>query len=59
MGIMLAAAPVQAQETVSSSGFNPQEILRNALQWIDGLGAVGAISFLIIYIVATVAFRPG
>ncbi len=59
MGIMLAAAPVQAQETVSSSGFNPQEILRNALQWIDGLGAVGAIAFMIIYIVATVAFIPG
>ena len=59
MGIMLAAAPVQAQETVSSSGFNPQEILRNALQWIDGLGAVGAIAFMIVYIVATVAFIPG
>ena len=59
MGIMLAAAPVQAQETVSSSGFNPQEILRNALQWIDGLGAVGAIAFMIVYIVATVAFVPG
>ncbi len=59
MGIMLAAAPVQAQETVSNSGFNPQEILRNALQWIDGLGAVGAIAFMIVYIVATVAFIPG
>ena len=59
IGIMLGAAPVEAQEVVKSSGFNPQEILRNALEWIDGLGAVGAIAFIIIYIVATVAFLPG
>ena len=58
-GILLAAAPVQAQEVVNTSGFNPQEILRNALQWVDSLGAVGAIAFMIIYIVATVAFLPG
>ena len=59
IGVMLAAAPVQAQEAISSGGFNPQEILRNALEWIDGLGAIGAIAFMIIYIVATVAFLPG
>ncbi len=58
-GILLAAAPVQAQEVVNTSGFNPQEILRNALQWVDSLGAVGAIAFMIIYIVATVGFLPG
>ncbi|HHP7232019.1 MAG TPA: TVP38/TMEM64 family protein [Xenococcaceae cyanobacterium] len=59
LGIILAAAPAQAQETVSNSGFNPQAILRNALEWVDSLGAVGAIAFIIIYIVATVAFLPG
>ena len=59
MGIMLVTFPAQAQEAVSNSGFNPQQILRNALQWIDNLGAVGAIAFMIIYIVATVAFLPG
>ena len=59
IGILLTAAPVQAQEVINTSGFNPQEILRNALQWVDSLGAVGAIAFMIIYIVATVGFLPG
>ncbi len=59
IGFLFTTAPVQAQEAVSSGGFNPQELLRNALQWIDSLGAVGAIAFMIIYIVATVAFLPG
>ena len=59
IGFLLTTAPVQAQEAVSSGGFNPQELLRNALQWIDSLGAVGAIAFMVIYIVATVAFLPG
>ncbi len=48
-----------AQETVNTPGFNPQEWLRNALQWIDSLGTVGAIAFIILYIIATVAFLPG
>ena len=39
--------------------FNPQEILRNALVWVDSLGSLGAIAFIILYIVATVAFLPG
>ncbi|MFB2772938.1 TVP38/TMEM64 family protein [Pelatocladus sp. BLCC-F211] len=48
-----------AQETVKTPGFNPQEWLRNALQWIDSLGTVGAIAFIALYIIATVAFLPG
>ncbi|TFI56166.1 TVP38/TMEM64 family protein [Mastigocladus laminosus UU774] len=48
-----------AQETVKTPGFNPQEWLRNALQWIDNLGTVGAIAFIVLYIIATVAFLPG
>ncbi len=59
VGLTIAAAPVQAQEAASNEGFNPQEILRNALQWVDSLGAAGAIAFMLIYIVATVAFLPG
>jgi uncharacterized membrane protein YdjX (TVP38/TMEM64 family) len=50
--------PALAQET-ASSGFNPQVWLRDALEWINGLGAVGAIAFIAIYIGATVAFLPG
>ncbi len=48
-----------AQEAVKTAGFNPQEWLRNALQWIDSLGTVGAIAFIVLYIIATVAFLPG
>ena len=54
-----AAAPVLAQDSASSGGFNPQEFLRNALESIDNLGSTGAIAFILLYIVATVAFLPG
>lgn len=52
------AAPASAQ-TLEASSFNPQDLLRSALQWIDGLGLVGGIAFIVIYVVATVAFLPG
>jgi uncharacterized membrane protein YdjX (TVP38/TMEM64 family) len=57
--LWLAGEPAAAQNASQSPGFNPQEILRNALEWIQGLGAIGAIAFIGIYIVATVAFFPG
>lgn len=57
--LAISAAPVLAQESANGGGFNPQEWLRNALQWIDSLGAVGAIAFILLYIIATVAFLPG
>ena len=41
------------------TSFNPQEILRNALVWVDSLGSLGAIAFIVLYILATVAFLPG
>ena len=59
IGVMLVAAPAQAQEAANSGGLNPQELLRNALQWVDDLGAIAPIAFILIYIVATVAFLPG
>ncbi|MBE9170548.1 TVP38/TMEM64 family protein [Pleurocapsales cyanobacterium LEGE 06147] len=59
LAIALAAAPAWAQESGNGVGFNPQQWLRNALQWIDSLGAVGAIAFILLYIIATVAFLPG
>ena len=58
LGITLVAAPAQAQEA-AGSGFNPQELLRNALSWVDNLGAIAPIAFMLIYVVATVAFLPG
>jgi uncharacterized membrane protein YdjX (TVP38/TMEM64 family) len=53
---LLFASPAFAQ---SSAGFNPQELLRHALQWVESLGVVGGLAFVVIYIVATVAFLPG
>ncbi|MBW4676241.1 MAG: TVP38/TMEM64 family protein [Desmonostoc geniculatum HA4340-LM1] len=48
-----------AQESVNTNSFNPQAILQDALQWINSLGRVGAIAFIALYIIATVAFFPG
>ena len=60
VGITLVATPVYAQEAASNSGFNPKSLLcDNALPWIENLGFVGAIAFMAIYIIATVAFLPG
>jgi uncharacterized membrane protein YdjX (TVP38/TMEM64 family) len=38
--------------------FNPQELLQNSLEWIQGLGAAGAIAFIALYAVATTVFVP-
>ncbi|MGL5803842.1 MAG: TVP38/TMEM64 family protein, partial [Xenococcaceae cyanobacterium] len=51
--------PAIAQESSVAGGFNPQMLLKDFLQWIEELGAVGAIAFIVIYIIATVAFLPG
>ncbi|MBD0346465.1 MAG: TVP38/TMEM64 family protein [Coleofasciculus sp. Co-bin14] len=57
--LMLAADPAWAQKSTATGGFNPQNLLRNTLQWINNLGVVGAIVYIALYIVATVAFLPG
>lgn len=56
MAWMLTMAPALAQ---SGGGFSPQDWLLGVLAWIDGLGLVGGLAFIAIYIVATVAFLPG
>jgi uncharacterized membrane protein YdjX (TVP38/TMEM64 family) len=56
---LLHTDPALAQESVNTNAFNPQVLLRNALQWIDSLGAVGALAFIGLYIIATIAFLPG
>jgi uncharacterized membrane protein YdjX (TVP38/TMEM64 family) len=38
--------------------FHVQEIITNTLTWVDSLGSVGAIAFIIIYILATIALIP-
>jgi uncharacterized membrane protein YdjX (TVP38/TMEM64 family) len=57
--LLLADSPALAQGADSAPGFNPQTLLRDALQWVESLGTVGAIAFIGIYILATVAFFPG
>jgi uncharacterized membrane protein YdjX (TVP38/TMEM64 family) len=42
----------------SGEGLNPQNLLRDALEQIQGLGAAGAIAFIALYIVVTIAFLP-
>ncbi|MEA5486950.1 MULTISPECIES: TVP38/TMEM64 family protein [Pseudanabaena] len=59
IAFLLMASPALAQTTAPTAGFNPQELLRNALQWVESLGYVGGIAFIGIYIIATVAFLPG
>jgi len=44
---------------LTQSSLGPQQMLTDVLAWIEGLGAVGAIAFILLYIVATVAFLPG
>lgn len=50
-------APALAQD--SSPGVNPAHFLQQALEWVDNLGTAGAIAFVVIYALATVAFFPG
>jgi uncharacterized membrane protein YdjX (TVP38/TMEM64 family) len=55
LAFLLTTTPALA----SGEGFAPQSFLREALEQIQGLGAVGAIAFIALYIVSTVAFLPG
>jgi len=59
IAFLLVTSPAFAQGTGNSTGFNPQDLLRSALQWIESLGIIGGIAFIAIYIIATVAFLPG
>ena len=57
VGVFLfTATPALAQE--ASSGFSPQALLANALAWIDSLGVIAPVVFILLYIVITVAFLP-
>jgi uncharacterized membrane protein YdjX (TVP38/TMEM64 family) len=58
-GFVMLALGLMTAPALASSDFTPQNFLRDALTQIEGLGAVGAIAFIALYIVATVAFLPG
>ncbi len=57
--LLMHSDPALAQGAADGAGFNPQQWLLNALEWINNQGAVGGIVFMLLYIVATVAFLPG
>ncbi|NKB17635.1 MAG: TVP38/TMEM64 family protein [Pseudanabaena sp. CRU_2_10] len=59
IAFLVATSPALAQSSGAIQGFNPQEWLRSALQWVESLGFAGGIAFIAIYIIATVAFLPG
>jgi uncharacterized membrane protein YdjX (TVP38/TMEM64 family) len=59
IALLSAAIPVLAEEVSSNSGFNLQELFRNALEWINSQGIVGVLVFVGLYAIATVAFVPG
>lgn len=44
---------------LTTQGLSPQGVLQDLLQRIDHLGVIGAIVFIGVYSVATVAFVPG
>jgi uncharacterized membrane protein YdjX (TVP38/TMEM64 family) len=52
-------AQTNTQTNIVISSFNPQELLRSTLIWIEGLGYIGGVAFMVIYIIATLAFLPG
>jgi uncharacterized membrane protein YdjX (TVP38/TMEM64 family) len=55
----LIALPALAQSVGSAPAFNPPDLLRHTLQWIESLGLAGGVAFIALYIVAAVAFLPG
>lgn len=57
--LLLAATPALAEQLPQAQGFHIQDTLRRALFWIDSLGSIGAIAFIALYIIATIAFLPG
>ena len=60
VGILLATAPAYAQDAANSAGFNPKGLLcESVLPGIRDLGVIAPIAFMLVYVVATVAFLPG
>lgn len=59
LGLIWSPAVVQADVVTDVANFHPQIFLKNTLQWIAELGAIGPLAFIGIYIIATIAFLPG
>jgi uncharacterized membrane protein YdjX (TVP38/TMEM64 family) len=59
LGLIWSPDIAQADVSTDIANFQPQLFLKNTLQWIAGLGAIGPLAFIGIYIIATIAFLPG
>ncbi len=59
LGLIWSPAVAQADVVKDVANFHPQIFLKNTLQWIAGLGAIGPLAFIGIYIIATIVFLPG
>ncbi|BAZ41829.1 hypothetical protein NIES4101_77970 [Calothrix sp. NIES-4101] len=60
IALIFTVKPAFGQEVAQNAqDFHPQTWLKNALQWVEGLGSVGALAFILLYILASVAFLPG
>lgn len=59
IALLVAATPAWAGQSPVAAGFNLQEMLRLALMKINRLGPIGAIAYIALYIIATIAFLPG
>ena len=64
--VAFATLPALAQDGAGAAdggggGFlgQLQQLLVNVLQWVDNLGAIGPIVFILFYAIAAVAFLPG
>ena len=58
LSLSILSTPALAQSAPISGEFNLQLLLKNALEWIDSLGSIGAIVFIGLYIIATIVFLP-
>ena len=59
LGKAIAALLLLAGLVVAARFLGVQELLRAALEWVAGLGALGILVFIVLYVVATVLFLPG
>ncbi|VEP12760.1 conserved membrane hypothetical protein [Hyella patelloides LEGE 07179] len=59
LNLLLTNTLKPTSELVNGFSLNPSELLHSVLLWVQSLGYVGAVAFILIYIVATIALVPG
>ncbi len=59
LNLLLTQLAIVNPEFANGLNFSPAELFQSALLWVQSLGYVGAIAFILIYIVATVTLIPG